>query len=198
MRIPARPRSPWIATATGRPFPRLRQDVEVDVAIVGGGLTGLTAALLLKGAGRTVAVLEARRVAEQVTGGTTAHLTEALDADAVTLIRDFGEDGARSAYRSLRAALQQIASIVAEEKLDAGFRRVPAWWWTETADGVEALEAEQQALRRARCSPVAGGAQWIGGTPARQAAGGRPGEIRDRQQHQKHERKAPHLGAVSR
>ena len=34
MRIPARPRSLWIATAPGRPFPRLRQDVEVDVAKV--------------------------------------------------------------------------------------------------------------------------------------------------------------------
>jgi glycine/D-amino acid oxidase-like deaminating enzyme/nitrite reductase/ring-hydroxylating ferredoxin subunit len=148
MRIPARPRSLWIATAPGRPFPRLREDVEVDVAIIGGGITGLTAALLLKRAGRTVAVLESRRVAEQVTGGTTAHLTEALDADAGTLIRDFGEDGARRAYESSRAALEQIASIVAEEKLDAGFHRVPAWWWTETAKGVPALEAEHEALRR--------------------------------------------------
>ena len=63
----------------GEGFPALKADLTVDVAIVGAGITGLTAATLLKKAGLSVAVIEAKRVAEGVSGYTTAHITEALD-----------------------------------------------------------------------------------------------------------------------
>ena len=51
-------KSLWHATHQIRHFPPLNHDISVDVAIVGGGVSGLTAALLLAGAGRKVAVIE--------------------------------------------------------------------------------------------------------------------------------------------
>src|SRR3954452_354453 len=65
----------WLATAPTTHYPRLDRDVETDVAVVGGGIAGLTAALLLKQSGLRVAVLEARRVASGVTGCTTAKVS---------------------------------------------------------------------------------------------------------------------------
>ncbi len=69
----------WIPTAPPTDYPSLRdgghQPHRVDVAVVGSGITGLTAATLLKAAGATVAVLEAGRVCSGVTAYTTAKVT---------------------------------------------------------------------------------------------------------------------------
>src|SRR4051812_48659995 len=69
-------RTYWNDTAGEGPhFPSLQGDVEVDVAIVGGGIVGVTTARLLKDRGLTVALVEARRVGRQVTGKSTAKMS---------------------------------------------------------------------------------------------------------------------------
>src|SRR4051794_27253501 len=50
------------------------KDLTADVVVVGAGVTGLTAALLLQLQGKRVVVLEALRIGAGTTGGTTAHI----------------------------------------------------------------------------------------------------------------------------
>src|SRR5688572_25804111 len=81
----------WESTVQRNPHRRLeRNDLHVDIAVIGGGITGTTAAILSKLAGKRVALLEARVIGSGVTGGTTAHLTEAVDTRYVTLESKFG------------------------------------------------------------------------------------------------------------
>ena len=147
-RMPSASRSLWIAGTRYPRFPRLQGDLKVDVAVVGAGITGLTAATLLKAAGKTVAVLEAQRVAEGVTGHTTAHLTEVIDCSFGTLLSHFGEEGGRLAAQAARASLERIAAFVRERAIDCDFRPATGFYYTEEASRAGEVREEFEAARR--------------------------------------------------
>lgn len=132
-------------------YPLLQSDLEVDVVIVGAGITGLTTALLLADAGKRVAVLEARTIGSGVTGSTTAHLTEAVDSRYQKIESSFGRDGARLVAQSSRAAIERIASIVARHDMECAFERVPGYLYAERDDakGLETIGRELEASQRA-------------------------------------------------
>src|SRR3569623_1147396 len=102
----------WAATSPPPPRPPLQQDATVDVAVGGAGITGITAAYLLKQAGLRVAVLESRRVGSGEPKRTPAHLPEVLDLRFRRLRSRFGRDGARLALEGHRAAILQIVSLI--------------------------------------------------------------------------------------
>jgi len=126
----------WMDSASLPRFPKLERDERVDVVIVGGGITGLTAAYLLTAAGRSVALLERSRCASVDTGHTTAHLTMVLDTRLTELVKTFGRDHAQAAWDAGLAAISQIDAIVRENAIDCdfawtpGYLHVPADGWS--------------------------------------------------------------------
>src|SRR5262245_1406041 len=91
--LPQESVSAWIASGPEAPrFPKFAGALDVDVVIVGAGITGLTSALLLLQAGKRVAVLDARRIAGGESAHTTAHLTQVTDARVHQLVRSFGDE----------------------------------------------------------------------------------------------------------
>jgi glycine/D-amino acid oxidase-like deaminating enzyme/nitrite reductase/ring-hydroxylating ferredoxin subunit len=138
---PQRP-SWWISTTPSTTHPPLRSDLRVDVAVVGAGITGITAAYLLKKAGKKVALLERGRAAMAETGHTTAHLTHVVDTRLVDLVRTFGEAGAKAAWDSSRAALDQIEALVREWRIDCDFQRVPGYLFGTRDSDVPLLQEE--------------------------------------------------------
>src|SRR5690606_14570636 len=85
-----------------------------DVAIVGGGITGITLALSLQKQGKNCVVLEARNLCFGTTGGTTAHINTFMDNPYSTMIKDFGLDGAQIVARAANDAIALIESNIAE------------------------------------------------------------------------------------
>jgi glycine/D-amino acid oxidase-like deaminating enzyme len=108
-------------------FPALGHDLEVDVVVVGAGLTGITAAYLLSQEGVRVALIDRSRVAAADTGRTTAHLTYVTDYRLHELAKRFGKDGARAFWEGGAAAIDQIAAIVKQTQADCEFRWVPGY-----------------------------------------------------------------------
>ena len=117
--LSGQPTSLWLATTPETDFPALQGELAVDVAIVGGGIAGLTAATLLKEAGRTVAVIEAGRIIQGVTGYTTAKVTSLHALIYDHLIRQFGEEKARAYAEANQAAIEHIAAWIRERRSTA-------------------------------------------------------------------------------
>lgn len=117
----------WSQTAHLPRFESLSSDLQVDVVIIGGGLTGLTAAHLFKQAGAKVALLERSRCAGADTGRTTAHLTYVTDERLNHLVDTFGRDGAKAFWEAGIAAIDHISEIQRNQKIDCEFAWVPGF-----------------------------------------------------------------------
>ena len=117
----------WSATHTFPAFPAIERDIEVDVVVVGAGLTGITTAYLLKQAGARVALLERDRIAAGDTSRTTAHLTYVMDARLHQLADTFGHDAAKAFWEAGAAAIDAIAAIARQTHADCDFRWTPGY-----------------------------------------------------------------------
>jgi glycine/D-amino acid oxidase-like deaminating enzyme/nitrite reductase/ring-hydroxylating ferredoxin subunit len=117
----------WIDSAPIETFPPIERDLNVEVLVVGAGVTGITTAYLLKSAGLTVALIERERVAMMDTGHTTAHLTHVTDMRLRELAGNFGNDHAQATWDAGAAAIDEIEAIVEREKLNCEFTRVPGY-----------------------------------------------------------------------
>ncbi len=140
----------WERPASLRRYSPLDADLVVDVAIIGGGITGLTTAVLLAESGKRVALLESRELGAGVTGRTTAHVTEAVDARYHELESSFGLEGARLVRASSRDAIETIARLAGNSP--CGLERVNGYLFTEDEAKIPELEAELRAAARAGAS----------------------------------------------
>ncbi|MDQ3849883.1 MAG: FAD-dependent oxidoreductase [Actinomycetota bacterium] len=139
----------WFATAPPTAYPALEGDHDADVAVIGGGITGITAALLLKRDGARVAVLERGAVGSGATGFTTAKVS-ALQETKYTDIRAMHGDAGATAYaRASRAAVERIDALVRDEGLDCDWERLPSYTYAGDEEQVATVEEEAEAARAA-------------------------------------------------
>jgi glycine/D-amino acid oxidase-like deaminating enzyme/nitrite reductase/ring-hydroxylating ferredoxin subunit len=148
-------------------FKPLSHDVDVDVAVIGAGVTGVTAAWLLKQEGFRVALLDRRQVGGVDTGCTSAHLTAVLDTDLTTLASTFGHAGAQAIWDAGLAAIDQIESLIEECQIECGFRRVPGFHHAavHADDDTVAKEAERLRAEASLARKLGFSVEVVGSTP---------------------------------
>ena len=147
--LPGQPTSYWVDSTPDTAHPRLDRDLQVDVAVVGGGMLGITAALMLKRAGATVAVLEGGQVAGGVTAYTTAKVASSHGVHYAPMTKSFGADAALGYAQAQEAALDQMAAWVDELGIDCDWRRKPSFVYSVDPSERERIGAEHEACRRA-------------------------------------------------
>jgi glycine/D-amino acid oxidase-like deaminating enzyme/nitrite reductase/ring-hydroxylating ferredoxin subunit len=143
--IKGRHESLWMATTPATHFNALGEDIAIDVAVVGGGLAGLSTALRLIESGAKVAVIEARRVGTGVSGYTTAKITSLHRRIYHHLIKHFGLEKAQLYAGANEQAIGVIADICRRYRLDCDFETKPAYTFAETDEHLRYIEEEIKA-----------------------------------------------------
>lgn len=143
--LTGKPISFWIDSVPDTTFPALSHDVMVDVAVVGGGIAGITTAKLLKKMGKTVAIVESKKIAEGVSGHTTAKVTSLHQLIYSDLLKNLGLEKATVYAESNQAALERVAKFINDEQIDCDFSRRSAYTFAESEEGIKHIEQEYEA-----------------------------------------------------
>jgi glycine/D-amino acid oxidase-like deaminating enzyme/nitrite reductase/ring-hydroxylating ferredoxin subunit len=138
----------WIDSSPLQSFPQLAEDIEVDYAIVGAGITGITLAYFLAEEGHRVALLEANKISHGTTGHTTAKVTVQHDLIYHELIENFGVDQARLYYEANNEALQFIQRTAAELHIECEWMEEDAYLYAQTSESAKRLQQEYEAYQK--------------------------------------------------
>lgn len=147
--LPGADESYWIDSTSSTTYPSLVDAAEVDVAVVGGGIAGICTAWELMRAGRSVAVLEAGRIATGVTGHTTAKLSSLHTLRYAWIRSSFGADAARMYRQSQQGAVEHVAAVADELGIDCELEEVPGFVYVESPERVDEVRAEVEAAAEA-------------------------------------------------
>ncbi|HVE95861.1 MAG TPA: FAD-dependent oxidoreductase [Pseudonocardiaceae bacterium] len=138
----------WLEAMPTDGYPRLDGDQTVDVAVIGGGITGLITALLLALRGARVAVVEASQVGGGVTGNNTAKIT-ALQSTVYSSVENaHGREAAADYAAGSMAAVHRVAALADQQGIECELRRRPAL--TVAADETELPAVQHEAEVTAR------------------------------------------------
>lgn len=132
----------WVATTGPTDYPRLEDGRRTEVAVLGGGITGLTTAYLLSREGVAVTVIEAGRIAAGVTGYTTGKLTTQHRLIYKDLLAHRGEADARAYADAQTYGLETVAGIIAHDGIECDLTRMAAYVYTEDPGQVPRLQEE--------------------------------------------------------
>ncbi len=146
--LPKLSKAYWIDSVKSTLFEPLQEDIQSDVVVVGGGITGITAAYLLSKEGVQVTLLEADKLLCGTTGHTTAKITAQHSLFYDELIQHFGQIKAKQYYESNREALRFIQTTAEALHIDCQFHAEEAYIYATTKQYAKQIEKEYDAYQR--------------------------------------------------
>ncbi|MEX2495591.1 MAG: FAD-dependent oxidoreductase [Woeseia sp.] len=137
----------WTVAASDRRYPALNRDLSVDVAVIGGGVTGLATAVRLVEEGRKVAVLESLQVGAGTSGQSTGNLYATLAQGLRSVRSKWNEDALRDVVAVRSEAVDEVERRIKRYSLDCQFARRPLYLALPDPDDAqqEMIEAEYEA-----------------------------------------------------
>lgn len=128
-----------------RPVNKADSSTLYDVVIAGGGITGITTALLMQNAGLKCLVLEANSLCFGTTGGTTAHINTLLDVPYSTIEKKFNKEKAKLVADSVKEAVATIKKNIGKYDIDCEYEETTATLFAKTDKQKDELDKISQA-----------------------------------------------------
>lgn len=146
--LPGQAESCWVADAPATHYPTYAQSDRTDVAVVGAGIVGLTAAYLLSKDGLAVTVLEGRRVARGVTARSTAKITFQHTLIYARLARAAGMEKTRLYAHANRTGVATLLDLATMLSIDCDLERRSAYVYALRDARRATLEREAHLARQ--------------------------------------------------
>jgi glycine/D-amino acid oxidase-like deaminating enzyme/nitrite reductase/ring-hydroxylating ferredoxin subunit len=133
--------SPWQHGATSdNSGSDVSDRILYDCLLIGGGITGLTAGLLLQRSGKKTILVEAHTIGFGTTGGTSAHINTFADTSYHETESAFGEKEAQLFARAVQDGFDIITQNINNYHIDCDFEYKPGYIYAENEDQVKSLD----------------------------------------------------------
>ncbi len=129
-------------------FDTLHGDIKTDVLIIGGGMSGILCAYMLKSSGVDCVLVEADKICAGITGNTTAKVTFQHGLIYDKIMEKYGFEKARLYYKSQKNALETIKDIASRTECD--FEVCDSFVYS--LNDRNTIEKEVEALNKIGCN----------------------------------------------
>ena len=139
-------KSYWVESTPETNYPNVSENIDTDVLIIGGGITGILTAYMLSESDLNVSIVEADRMAMGVTANTTAKITSQHGLLYDYLLNTFGFETAKGYLDSNEEAIKNIKDIVQKENINCDFISQDSYVYTCTKSNVQKIVDEVSSV----------------------------------------------------
>lgn len=138
----------WIENFKSKTYPTLEENLNVDVCIIGGGITGISCGYYLSKNNLKVCILEKDKIMEKTSGHTTAKITSQHGLFYKYLYDSYGRDLAKKYLDSNEEAISNIKNIIDLENIDCDFEYQNHYVYTTDTNSVKKIKDEVETLKK--------------------------------------------------
>ena len=132
----------WLEGIDSKPNPSLNQDLDLDVLIIGGGMTGLSTAYHLKDSNLKVAIVDKDKVAHGVSSKTTGKLTFLQELIYTKLQKKFSKELVKMYLDSQIDAIKLVENIIKEHNISCDFEKVDSYVFASDVKEIKKIKEE--------------------------------------------------------
>lgn len=138
----------WIENFKSKSYDSLDKDLNVDVCIIGGGITGISCGYYLAKNNLKVCILEKDNIIEKTSGHTTAKITSQHGLIYKYLYDSYGKDIAKKYLDSNQEAITNIKNIIDTENIECDFEFQNNYIYTTNNSNVKKIKDEIETLKK--------------------------------------------------
>lgn len=132
----------WLDSCKLKIYEKLNKDINCDVCIVGGGITGISTAYYLCKKGFSVSILEKDCILQKTSGNTTGKITSQHNIFYDYLYKTFGLEFAKDYFEANEFAKSNIENIINYNNINCDFEKKSAYVFTQKESNVVQFKDE--------------------------------------------------------
>ena len=138
----------WEENSDKKKYRKLKRNINVDVLIIGGGITGISTAYFLRNTKLKVAVVESNEIGRGVTAKSTGKITYLQGIIYSELCKSYNFEVAKEYYYSQDLAISLLRDIILTENIECNLDKVKSVVFTENSENIYKLKEEKEILEK--------------------------------------------------